>query len=273
MRPAQKPRPESRTSTGEAFPAATENCKPVAGHQGVENLEADQIFAESFSSLDTSDLSEETTETGCPSHRPIVKKPPRVEDDTLEKLLGELESTELAVVKETSNSRPPVGEPVVTGGLREAESGWSETRCSQRLLALDKEIARCQEEVARRMSQLQVQKEELKRRYKDLGSLLYATDDQLKSKVERLFRTFWKFQTSDLENWKVPGFKDDILVQHEGRKIVFKIRSTNSSHPLKSVTEIWQELHYSGLGEQAEGGLILNYDTRNDPRERRLAFT
>ena len=154
--PAQKPQPESRTSTGEAFPAATENCKPVARHQEMENLEADQIFAEFFASLDPSDLSEETTETGCPSHRPIVKKRSRVEDDALEKLLGELESTEPAVVKETSNSRPPVGEPVVTGGLREAESGWSDTRCSQRLLALDKEIARCQEEVARRMSQLQV---------------------------------------------------------------------------------------------------------------------
>ena len=53
MRPAQKPRPESRTSTREAFPAATETFKPVAGHQEVENLEADQIFLDFFSSLDT----------------------------------------------------------------------------------------------------------------------------------------------------------------------------------------------------------------------------
>jgi len=92
--------------------------------------------------------------------------------------------------------------------------------------------------------------------------------------VARIFRTSWKLQVSDLENRKIPGFKDDILVEHEGRKIIFKIKSTPSSQPpIKYVTEIWQELHYSGLGKQAEVGLILNYDIRNDPSERRLACT
>jgi hypothetical protein len=176
-------------------------------------------------------------------------------------------------VKEMGVTLPPAGEPVATGGLREADWAWSNLRCSQRILALDKEIARCQDEVARQIRQLRVQKEELERRYNDIGSLLYATDDQLKSTVAGVFRTFWKLQVSDLENRKIPGFKDDIVVEYEGEKIIFKIKSTTSSHPpIKYVTEIWQELYYSGVGKQAEGGLILNYDFSKDPIERRLAF-
>jgi hypothetical protein len=119
--PAKKPQPELRTSTDAAFPAATENCKPDEGDQRVENLEADRIFAEFFSSLDPEDLSEEVAGTGGPFHRPIVEESPRLENDAMEKLLGELESTELAVVKETSDSLPPTGAPVVTVGLREAD--------------------------------------------------------------------------------------------------------------------------------------------------------
>lgn len=272
--PVKEPQPEMKPTTDEAFPAVTENRKPDAEHQGLENLEADRIFAEFFSSLDPEDLSEEVTETSGPFHRPIVEEPPRVEDDALEKLLGELESTELVVVKETSDSPPPAGEPVVTIGPREADWPWSDTRCSQRIVSLDKEIARYQDEMAKQISQLRVQQEELRRRCKDIESLLYATDDQLRSAVARIFRTSWKLQVSDLENRKIPGFKDDILVEHEGRKIIFKIKSTTSSHPpIKYVTELWQELHYSGLGKQAEAGLIFNYDIRNDPSERRLACT
>ena len=271
---AKERQPELTTSTEQAFPAATENSKPVAGHHEVENQEADRIFAEFFASLDPSDLAEQVMETDGPSHRPIVEEPPRVEDDALEKLLEELESTELAFVKETSDSLPPAEKPVVRGELRETLSAWSGTRCRQRSLALDKENARCQNEMASQISQLRTQQEKLKSRYNDIRSLLYATDDQLKSTVASVFRTFWKVQVSDLESRKGAGFKDDILVEHEGRKIIFKIKSTASSNPpIKHVTEIWQELHYSGLGEQAEGGLILNYDISNDPSERRLAFT
>jgi len=46
----------------------------------------------------------------------------------------------------------------VTVVLREADGPWSDTRCSQRILSLDKKIARYQDGMARQISQLRVQK-------------------------------------------------------------------------------------------------------------------
>jgi hypothetical protein len=89
-----------------------------------------------------------------------------------------------------------------------------------------------------------------------------------------VFRTHWKLKVLDLENRKTAGFKDDILVEHDGRKVVFKIKSTSANRPpIKYITQLWQDLHYSGLGERVEGGLILNQDIKRDPRDRSPAYT
>jgi hypothetical protein len=86
--PENEPQPEMKPTTDEAFPAGTEKRKPDEGDQGVEDLEADRIFAEFFSSLDPSDLPEKVTETGGRVHRPIGGKPPRVEDVLSKSFLG-----------------------------------------------------------------------------------------------------------------------------------------------------------------------------------------
>ncbi|HYR03644.1 MAG TPA: hypothetical protein VES58_09885, partial [Syntrophobacteria bacterium] len=78
----------------------------------------------------------------------------------------------------------------------------------------------------------------------------------------------------ELDANKKESFREDLLVEHNGRKIVFKIKSTTTNDPsLKFITQLWQELHYSGLGASTEGGLILNHDVRVEPKYRGLAYT
>jgi len=63
------------------------------------------------------------------------------------------------------------------------------------------------------------------------------------------------------------------LIQYNGRKILAKIKNTYSAHPShKFITQMWQDLHYSGLGARADGALIVNYNIETDPKDRSLAY-
>ena len=65
----------------------------------------------------------------------------------------------------------------------------------------------------------------------------------------------------------------NILIQYNGRKILAKIKSTSSVYPShKFITQMWQDLHYSGLGARADGALIVNYNIETDPKDRSLAY-
>jgi hypothetical protein len=195
------------------------------------------------------------------------------ENDDLADLLEEMETAERAAAEESSESHSLAGEPRATPEPQKGDRGWIATYDSPSLLALQTEITRCQEEMERRISELRAKKEKLERRYEDIRRLLYASEDELKPAVVKVFRTHWKLKVSDVENRKTPGFKDDILVEDEGRKVIFKIKSTSAARPpTKYITQLWQDLHYSGLGERVEGGLILNHDIKMDPRERSLAY-
>jgi len=272
--PGRERRPEAKANKDEAVPISTEDRKLESGDQGTGDPEADQIFAEFFSSLDAGDLSEKMTGAGGSLHRPAWKKPPRNEDDDFKELLEELESAERAAAEETSESHSLAEEPVAAAGLQKTDWGWSDTSEPQCILTLEREIIRHQEEMERKISELRAQKEKLKRRYEDIRSLLYVSEDQLKPAVMKVFRTHWKLKVSDLENRKTLGFNDDILVEHDGRTVIFKIKSTSAARPsIKYITQIWQELHHSGLGERVEGGLILNHDITTDPRDRSPAYT
>jgi hypothetical protein len=55
--------------------------------------------------------------------------------------------------------------------------------------------------------------------------------------------------------------------------IMAKIKGTHSVYPFhKFITQVWQDLYFSGLGTRAEGALIVNHDIGSDPESRRLPY-
>jgi hypothetical protein len=76
-----------------------------------------------------------------------------------------------------------------------------------------------------------------------------------------------------MDKTKRAEFRENILIEDTGRDILVKIKGTHEDHPsIKFITEVWKDLHYSGLGTDAEGALVLNCDLEKDPQERNLAY-
>jgi hypothetical protein len=236
-----------------------------------EHLE--HLLAEFLSIDEAGYLVDELMGASDPDPLPLTEESPGIENGVLKELRKGDELPDETVVEETDGLIVPVSEPASSPrseGIDWVVGDGFYPRC---VLDVEKEIARCQEEMERKIGELRAQKEALKRRYQDVRSLLYATDDQLKTAVAHVFSTYWQFQVSDMENTRTPGFKEDILVKHEGRTVLFKTKSTNRTYPsIQYIAQVWKELHYSGLGPEAKGGLILNHDVRIDPRYRNLAY-
>jgi hypothetical protein len=249
--------------------------KPARRTGESRDLDTGQLLEE-FLASDELDFSEreEGPEPSAAVER--AETPAAVEEDLFSELLDDLESTERAVVEEATDGarRLSAHQPPVDTDLHEVDWARSGKYYPRALVTLDNQIAERQQEFEREISELKAQREKLKKSFEALPSILHASGDDLKKAVVRVFTTFWKLKVSELDATGRPSIKDDILVEHNGRKIVFKIKSTSDSHPsLKYITQLWQDLHYSGLGASAEAGLILNHQVRVDPKHRGLAYT
>jgi hypothetical protein len=239
-----------------------------------QDSEVEDLLAEFLWIDEAEDFVDELTGVSEPDPLPPTEEAPDIEDGAPKELHKGRESTDQTVVNETEGFIVPVPKPASSPRSEGIDWVVGDGFYPKDVLNLEKEIARCQEEMERRIGELRAQKEALKKRYEDVRSLLYATDDQLKTAVVNVFRTYWQFQVSDMEVTKTPGLNEDILVEHDGGKFFFKIKSTNRTYPpVKYITQLWKDLHYSGLGTEAKGGLILNHDVKIDPRYRNLAYT
>jgi len=255
-------------------PGVAEDFRGDGGDSEAQDLQVEELLGAFFSLDEAGDLLEELPGASEPEPLPPAEDAPGVENGVLKELDKGGDSPDQPVVIETDGLIVPVPEPASSSRLEGIDWVAGDGFYPKCVPNLEKEIARCQEEMERRIGELRAQKEELKKRYQDVRSLLYATDDQLKTAVMNVFRTYWQFQVSDVENTRTLGSKGDILVEHDGRKFLFKIKSTHRTYPpVKYIAQVWRELHYSGLGTQAKGGLILNHDVRIDPRYRNLAYT
>jgi hypothetical protein len=137
------------------------------------------------------------------------------------------------------------------------------------LQALDKKIAVYEQEI----ENLTAEKEELKKKYERVRSILYLKDEELKEAVAEILTYYWSLKISHMDKTKRAEFRQNILIEHNGRDILVKIKGTHEDHPsTKFITEVWKDLHHSGLGSDAEGALVLNYDLEKDPKERNLAY-
>ena len=135
--------------------------------------------------------------------------------------------------------------------------------------AIDKKIAKHKQEIEK----LVARKEQLKKIYVHLRSILYLEGEELRKAVMLIFAKYWSLKLFFLNKTKGGGFNKNILIKYNGRKILAKIESTSRVSPShKFVTQMWQDLHYSGLGARADGALIVNYNIETDPKDRSLAY-
>ncbi len=205
-----------------------------------------------------------------------VETLPAAEENLFTELLHDLESTEQAVVQETAAGVTQLSPERPSYDPEPHEIDWVGSRkyYPRAIATLDKQIAEREQELERNLRELKAQREELKKNFEVLPSILHASGDDLKKAVVRVFTTFWKLKVSELDATRKLSIREDILVEYNGRRIVFKIKSTSDSSPsVKYITQLWQDLHYSGLGAGAEPGLILNHQVRVDPKHRGLAYT
>jgi hypothetical protein len=98
-------------------------------------------------------------------------------------------------------------------------------------------------------------------------------DEELKKAVAKIFSDFWSLKISHMDKTKSAEFRENILIEDNGRDILVKIKGTHEDYPsIKFITEVWKDLHYSGLGTGAEGALVVNYGLEKNPKERNLAY-
>ena len=135
--------------------------------------------------------------------------------------------------------------------------------------AIDKKIS----EYKQQIDKLFAEKEQLKKIYVHLRSILYLEGEELRKAVLLILGKYWSLKLSFLNKTRGVGFNENILIRYNGRRILAKIKSTSSVSPShKYITQLWQDLHYSGLGASTDGALIVNYNPETDPKDRTLAY-
>ena len=245
------------------------------GAYALRGVDTDQLLAEFFASEDL-DLPRKAREKEPSADANEPEAPLAVGEDVFDELLEDLESTERAVAQEAAAVQPPpsANETPRDPAIEDLDWVGSGKYYPQLIASLDKQIVECQQELDKKIKELTVQRDQLEQNFEDVRRLLTGQEDELRKSIIRVFTTFWKLKVSELDGNKKESFREDLLVEHNGRKIVFKIKSaTTNDPPLKFITQLWQDLHYSGLGANTEGGLILNHDARVDPKNRGLAYS
>jgi hypothetical protein len=180
----------------------------------------------------------------------------------------------LEVAEETLSREPganqatplDVEQPVVSDKTNWLESGRYYPEYVQ---TIDTKIAEYEKEIERLVDK----KKKIKKTYEQLRSILYLEGEQLKKAVAIILARYWSLKLAFMNKARRAGFNENILIKHKSRIIIAKIKGTHSATPShKFITQLWQDLHYSGLGTRADGALIVNHDIEADPESRVVPY-
>lgn len=166
-----------------------------------------------------------------------------------------------------SQAVPPDGERKVTS----RKTDWLDSGryYPEYVQTIDTKIA----EYEKKIEKLVHKKKKIKKTYEQLRSILYLEGEQLKKAVAFILAKHWSLQLAFMNKVKRGGFNENILIKHNNRFILVKIKGTHSARPPhKFITQVWQDLHYSGLGARADGALIVNHDIETDPDARGVPY-
>lgn len=156
------------------------------------------------------------------------------------------------------------------------EPDWlkSDNYYPKELQDYSKKIEDYKRKIESKIKELIEEKEQSKKRYENLRGILYEKGDKLKRNIIEVLEKYWSFNVTDMDKNKKKNLKEDILIEEGSRKILVEVKGTNSTYPSPTfLTQTWKHIYQSGLGDQAEGALILNYDIKTEPKERSLAYT
>ena len=135
--------------------------------------------------------------------------------------------------------------------------------------AIERKIREYEEKIEK----LVFKKNKIKKTYEKLRSILYLEGEELKKAIVIILAKYWSLKLSFMHKGKRAGFNENILIKYNNRIIMAKIKGTHSVYPpYKYITQVWQDLHYSGLGTRADPALIVNHDIGNNPEARHLPY-
>ena len=180
----------------------------------------------------------------------------------------------LEVVEQTSGREGGANQAVPLDRERRVTSdktNWLESGryYPEYLQTLDTKIG----EYEKQIEKLVDKKREIKKTYEHLRGILYLEGEQLKKAVAIILARYWSLKLAFMNKAKRAGFNENILIKHRNRIIIAKIKGTHSGRPSHQfITQVWQDLHYSGLGTRADGALIVNHDIGTDPEARLVPY-
>ncbi len=180
----------------------------------------------------------------------------------------------LEVVEETPNREAGVDQDTSVKKKPEVTSdkaNWLDSGqyYPESLGAIDRKIKEYEQKIERPDDK----KKKIKKTYEKLASILYLEGEELKKAVAIVLAKYWSLKLSFMNKDKRAGFNENILIKHNNRIVMAKIKGTYSVYPPhKFIAQVWQDLHYSGLGTRVDGALILNYDIGNNPEARQLPY-
>jgi len=237
----------------------------------LEALDEDYLIEKAMEAVDElpDDLFDDLLlESKAPSEEKISKKTSDQGDELTKNLFVDIEATGEIIHLKIPATQMSSSE--IESTSKSQEGAWLDTyEYSIRLHAIDKEIAEYQQKIKK----LTAEKKEVSGKYAYLNAILYAKDNELKKTVVGVFRKYWSLKVAYMNKGKRATFDENILIQSGGMNILAKVIGTQRSRPpIKFITQLWQDLHFSGLGESADGALILNYDIGNNPRDRAPAY-
>ena len=156
-------------------------------------------------------------------------------------------------------------------GVKSDKTDWLDSGIyyPESVQAIDRRIG----EYEKKIQTLADEKKKIQKTYEQLRSILYLEGEELKKAVAIILAKYWSLKLSFMNKEKRAGFSENILIKHDNRVIMAKVKGTHSVYPFhKYITQVWQDLYFSGLGTRAEGALIVNHDIGSDPESRRLPY-
>ena len=165
---------------------------------------------------------------------------------------------------------------VYPGHLPELEAPtWKEggSYYPKQLLEFDRKLLEYKKKLYKVIKELSKRKTAAKQDFETLKSILYLIDDELRNNVTAILRRLWALDVLEMNQNEHQELHNDILIEHGSRKILASIHGMRTPNPSpKLITQVWQHLHYSGLGKGVEPALVVNHDADTDPKDRAAAY-
>jgi len=157
------------------------------------------------------------------------------------------------------------------------ESDWisSERFYPKEVSDHDKEVESLIQETRKKLGEIEQRKNKAKENFESVKGLLYRSGNELKENVINVLKTAFGINARDADKEKVGALSnEDLIIEIDKRRILAEVKGVNAEYPSPLfIGQVWKHLAQCKDKEITEGALILNYDLKTEPDERKLAYT